>query len=39
MGRGVLFVLSVAVCNKLGLQSVISDLRREVDENCASLDC
>jgi hypothetical protein len=39
MGRGVVFILSDEVYNKLGLQSVISDPRREVDENYASLDC
>jgi hypothetical protein len=33
MGRGVFFTLSDEVYNKLGLQSVISDFRREVDEN------
>jgi len=34
-----LFVLSDDVCNKLDLQSVISDFGREVDGNCASPDC
>jgi len=39
MGRGVLFIFSDEIYNKLGLQRVISDFRLEVDENCASLDC
>jgi hypothetical protein len=39
MGRGVLFILIDEVYNKLDLQSVISDFRREVGENCSSLDC
>jgi hypothetical protein len=37
MGRDVLFILSDEVCNEEGLQSVIADFHREVDENCASL--
>jgi len=39
MGCGVFFILSDEVYNKRGLQNVISDFRREVDENCAPLDC
>jgi hypothetical protein len=39
MSRGVLFIPSDEVSNKLDLQSVISDFHREVGENCSSLDC
>ena len=39
MRRGVLFVLSDEVHNKVGLQNVISDFRRQVEENCACLGC
>jgi hypothetical protein len=39
MGRGVLFALSDEVYNKIGLHSVITDIRREGVENCAFLGC